>query len=81
VLKHGLRTWNGRQQVRAGTSLLMYSIVKYELDTLLGYLSRRGLELKGPDDAFRPLIVHDDPADLGNERKQKSYAVFAAIRP
>jgi hypothetical protein len=82
TLKRGLRTWDKQDSVAAGTRLMLYSIIKYELDTLLGYLRARGFDVR-PEKAgdCKLLYMVDDPADLDKPEKQHSYAVFAVIRP
>ena len=86
-LRYGLRTRDGRHSIAKGAPMMLYSIVKYDLDTLVKFFESRGLEVRCPDrENYPELVVHDTsaPAAAGDSephlKHQKSYAVFAAIK-
>jgi hypothetical protein len=48
TLKHRLTTWDGKQVIPAGERILLYSIIKFELESLARFLEARGFDVKSP---------------------------------
>ncbi len=72
-LKNRLTTWDETQTVEKGESILLYSIIKYELNTLLDFIRARGWSVPAIKDDDDYLTITD-----GDESFR--YAVFSAFR-
>ncbi|MBI1861545.1 MAG: L-histidine N(alpha)-methyltransferase [Deltaproteobacteria bacterium] len=71
-LRHRLALKGGAQSVAKGTPILLYSIIKYDLDSLLRFIKARGFAVKAPPEYPIQRISE------GNEEFR--YATFAVLR-
>lgn len=70
-LCHDLVTWDEKQRLRAGSKLLLYSIVKYDLVSLKNFLETRGFKVSSPPSHYHIQRILDGKEDY-------RYAVFSA---
>ncbi len=74
TLKHRLTTWDGKQVIPKGERILLYSIIKFELESLARFLSARGFEVKSPPTDYPYQVIVE-----GEEAFK--YAVLSACLP
>lgn len=72
-LKNAIETWDGEQSMPKGAQIHLYSIIKYDLDSLASVLRTRGWQVDAPPDTYEIQQIVS-----GDEIFQ--YAVFFAMR-
>ncbi len=73
-LKNDLTTWDRDAILKAGQPILLYSIVKYEVETLLEFLRARGYSVSAPQSESGILSIAEGEEEF-------RYMVFSVLRP
>ncbi len=73
TLKQDLITSDSQERMSKGQAIHVYSIIKYDLPSLLQAVARRNLVVKDPSSEYKTLIIKSG-------KEEFHYAVFAALR-